>query len=202
MSKNPPALAGGEVKDTSWLTTSLPTAAVVVGKAVGIYAALVVLTRLAGLRSFSKMPSFDFAITVAFGSVLASAVLTREPPLAQSAVALAALFAIQYVLSFLRARIDGVTRTVDNAPLLVMAGPDILRGNLRAAQMTEGDLYAKLREANVTQLEQVRAVVMESTGDVSVLHADEGEPDLDADLLHGVRDTDRFRTSDDPPASR
>ena len=181
---------------------SLPTAAVVVGKAVGIYAALVVLSRLAGLRSFSKMSSFDFAITVAFGSVLASAVLTREPPLAQSAVALATLFAIQYAVSFLRARIDGVTRTVDNAPLLVMAGPDILRDNLREAQMTEGDLYAKLREANVTQLEQVRAVVMESTGDVSVLHADEDAPALDTDLLHGVRDADRFRTSDHPPASR
>jgi uncharacterized membrane protein YcaP (DUF421 family) len=82
-----------------------------------------------------------------------------------------------------------------------MAGSDILRDNLRAAQMTEGDLYAKLREANVTQLEQVRAVVMESTGDVSVLHADEGDPDLDADLLHGVRDADRFRNSGPPSGS-
>jgi uncharacterized membrane protein YcaP (DUF421 family) len=189
------------VMDVSWITVSLPTAAVVVGKAVGIYAALVLLTRLAGLRSFSKMSSFDFAITVAFGSVLASAVLTREPPLAQSAVALATLFAIQYAVSSLRARYDGVTRTVDNAPLLVMAGSDILRDNLRAAQMTEGDLYAKLREANVTQLEQVRAVVMESTGDVSVLHADEGDPDLDADLLRGVRDADRLRNSGPPSGS-
>jgi uncharacterized membrane protein YcaP (DUF421 family) len=187
--------------DTSWITVSLPTATVVVGKAVGIYAALVLLTRLAGLRSFSKMSSFDFAITVAFGSILASAVLTREPPLAQSAVALATLFAIQYVVSYLRARRDSVSRTVDNAPLLVMAGSDILRDNLRAAQMTEGDLYAKLREANVTQLEQVRAVVMESTGDVSVLHADEGDRDLDADLLHGVRDADRFRNSGPPSGS-
>jgi len=182
--------------DWSWIAAPLPESAMVIAKAVGIYIALVVLTRMAGLRSFSKMSSFDFAITVAFGSVLASTILTKSPPLGQSIVALAALFAIQYAVSFLRARVDGVTRTVDNAPLLVMAGSDILHDNLRAAQMTEGDLYAKLREANVTQLQQVRAVVMESTGDVSVLHADEEAAALEPELLHGVRDAAHLHDRD------
>jgi len=67
---------------------------------------------------------------------------------------------------------------------------------LRAVRMTEDDLYAKLREANVTRWDQVRAVVMESTGDVSVLHADPEAPPLEAGLLHGVRQADQF-----PPSS-
>ncbi|MFB6098832.1 MAG: YetF domain-containing protein [Salinibacter sp.] len=52
-----------------------------------------------------------------------------------------------------------------------MDGPEVLSDNLCRANMTEADLRAKLREANVTRLAQVRAVVMGSTGDVSVLHA-------------------------------
>jgi len=73
----------------------------------------------------------------------------------------------------------GVLTVIDNQPLLLMDGPKVRSDNLRRANMTEADLRAKLREANVTQLEQVQAVVMESTGDVSVLHGppDAGSPD-------------------------
>ncbi|MFB6230366.1 MAG: YetF domain-containing protein, partial [Salinibacter sp.] len=53
--------------------------------------------------------------------------------------------------------------------LLFLDGPEVLSDNLRPRNMTEADLRAKLHEANVTRLEQVRAVVMESTGDVPVL---------------------------------
>jgi len=178
--------------DWAWITTSLPAAWMVIVKAIGIYTALVLFTRMAGLRSFSKMSSFDFAITVAFGSILASALLTKNPPLLQSVVGLAVLFALQSVVSRLRIRFDAVAGAVDNAPLLIMAGSEILRDNLQAAHMTEDDLYAKLREANVTRWEQVRAVVMESTGDVSVLHAEPSDPPIDVDLLHGVRHAERL----------
>jgi uncharacterized membrane protein YcaP (DUF421 family) len=178
--------------DWSWFSTSFSTSLMVVPKAVGIYLALIGFTRLAGLRSFSKMSSFDFAVTVAFGSLLASTVLTNTPPLAQSIVALATLFLIQYVVGLLRVHSSFMVKAVDNVPSLVMAGPDILHENMRKVRMTEDDLYAKLREANVTRFEQVRAVVVESTGDVSVLHADPEEAPLDTELLRNVKGADQL----------
>jgi len=87
------------------------------------------------------------------------------------AVALGALFGRQFVVGNLRNRIPGVTPLFDNSPLLLMDGPEAIPGNLRRANMTAAHLRAKLREANVTQLAQVRLVVMKSPGDVSVLHA-------------------------------
>jgi uncharacterized membrane protein YcaP (DUF421 family) len=80
---------------------------------------------------------------------------------------------------------------VDNRPLLLMDGPEVLPDNLRRASMTEAVLRAKLREANVTRLAQVRAVVMESTGDVSVLHAPPDAPAIDGAWLPGVSRNDR-----------
>jgi uncharacterized membrane protein YcaP (DUF421 family) len=50
----------------------------------------------------------------------------------------------------------------------------------------EADLRAKLREANVARFEQVRAVVMESTGDVTVLHDSPEVPPIDDALLADV----------------
>ena len=50
--------------------------------------------------------------------------------------------------------------------------------------MTEDDVRAKLREANVAGYDEVRAVVLETTGSVSVL---DGAREIDHDLLRGVR---------------
>ena len=57
---------------------------------------------------------------------------------------------------------------------------------MRRARVTKADVIGKLREANVLRLEEVRAVILEVTGDISVLHGDpdEGVDDL---LLEGVR---------------
>lgn len=181
-----------------WIGASPGELAWVAISAVGMYAAVVLLTRLAGLRSFSKISSFDFAVTVAIGSVLASAILAPDPPLARAVAALAALYAIQISVAAIRSRWDIAGRAVDNRPLLLMAGSRVLEENLRTAKLTPGDLRAKLREANVLSLEEVRAVVMESTGDVSVLH---GPPDgaaLDPGLLEGVRDVETLAARDGP----
>lgn len=171
----------------SWFATAWGTLALVLASGLGIYVSLVVLTRLGGLRSFSKLSAFDFAITVAIGSILATVMIAESPPLAQGVMALVTLYGIQIGVAVLRHRSDRVAAWIDNEPLLVMDHDEILEENLRKGKMTRDDLYAKLREANVLRLEEVRAVVMESTGDVSVLHADADGPEPDPELLAGVR---------------
>ena len=149
-----------------------------------LLATVVALTRLIGLRSFSKMSAYDFAITVAFGSVLAGTVLSPGISLGEGMLAFAALFVVQWLVGEARIRWDMVEDAADNAPLLLMRDGEILHGNLRAARVTEADLMGKLREANALRLSDVHAVVFETTGDVSVLH---GEGPVDDALLRGVR---------------
>ena len=58
---------------------------------------------------------------------------------------------------------------------------------MRRAHVTRDDVRAKLREANVLDYSQIRAVVFETTGDVSVLHTDQADRELASDLLADVR---------------
>jgi uncharacterized membrane protein YcaP (DUF421 family) len=176
-----------------WLWVSEPAVVAIAFTALGIYLAVILLTRLQGLRTFSKMSSFDFAITVAIGSVIASTVVLESVSLMKGAVALAALYTVQFTAATLRQRFDWFGHVQDNEALLLMAGSRVLDANLREAQMTRRDLRSKLREANVIHEGQVRAVVMETTGDVSVLHTAPDGPDLDPALLSGVRDADHLR---------
>lgn len=147
-------------------------------------AAVIFVVRLAGLRSFAKMSSFDFAVTVACGSILASIVLTQGTSFVHGLVALAALLLAQVLVALGRMFVPPFKRAVDNTPLLLMDGPNVLDDNLRAGRVTRDDLVAKLREANVLDFQDVRAVVLETTGDMSVLH---GKGTLAPDVMEGVR---------------
>lgn len=170
----------------NYFDASFHTLLVICINAVGIYIAVIVFTRIAGKRSFSKMSSFDFAMTVAIGSILASTVLSSSIGLLHGIVGLAAVYVLQISAAFFR-RFNSFSNLIDNKPLLLMDGATILQQNLKKARVTNDDLRAKLREANVINLSQVRAVVFETTGDISVLHAADQDKNLDDWLLKDVQ---------------
>lgn len=156
----------------------------------GAYAALIILTRIAGLRSFSKMSGFDFAITVAIGSIFASIVMGKPVSLVQGIVVLTLLYGFQIGFAYLRSRFDWLPKIMDNTPRLIMIGKDIQYDQLRKAKMSEGDLMAKLREANVGNLDTIQIVVAETTGDVSVLHHQENP--LSPEIYRNIHGGDRL----------
>ncbi len=149
--------------------------------------AIILLSRVHGLRSFSKMSGFDFAITVSIGSVLAGAVTTLGTSFGHFLAALVALFGVQMILAYMRARNDTVQNALDNVPLLVMENGKTIPENLTKAGMTLADLRYKLREANAFDLAKVHAVVVETTGSVSVLQGDPDGPKPHPDVMKDVR---------------
>ena len=144
---------------------------------------VVLLVRVVGLRSFSKMTSFDFVMTVAMGSLVAGAAQASDwLQFGQAMAAMAGLFATQYGVARWRKRSDGFENAISNNPTILMRDGRIIDAALEATRVSRADLMAKLREANVLALEDVRAVVLENTGDISVLHGDRLEQRLIDDM--------------------
>lgn len=167
----------------------------VVPSAFVMYATVLFFARWAGVRSFAQMSNFDIAITIAIGSTVATTVVGDKRMLAQGIVALASLYAIQLVVSKLRHRSRKVEKTVDNRPILLMSsGGRMLERNMRVARITADDLRSVLRRANVQDLACVRAVVMEGTGEVHVLHGQDTNQQPDPWIVQGVRNYE----ADDP----
>lgn len=132
---------------------------------------VVMLVRVNGLRSFSKMTNFDFVMTVAVGSLLAGASQsTTWRAFAQTLSAMATLFLVQYLSARLRKASNTFATLVQNTPVVLMRDGVIIHEALASTRVAQDDLIAKLREANVLDLSQVRAAILETTGDVSVLH--------------------------------
>lgn len=153
-----------------------------------IFVVIVLLTRIIGLRSFAKFTAYDFAFTVAIGSIISST-LTSSTSLAHGAIAIGGLLILTYIFSTLQRKFAKLNQLISNEPLLLMKGEEILYDNLKYARIHKSQLIAKLREANVLNYCQVHAVVLESTGDISVLHMSDSDSNarFDKDLLEGVR---------------
>lgn len=145
---------------------------------------IVILIRLNGLRSLSKMTNFDFVMTVALGSLLAGAAQASDwQGFAQSMVAMAGLFLVQFAAARLRKSSRAVEDAMQNEPVFLMRDGAFCERAMESTRVARSDLVAKLREANVLHLSEVRAAVLETTGDVSVLHGDH----LDEVLIENVK---------------
>ena len=169
-----------------WLISDWKSISKILITTILLFSLLIVWVRISGLRSFAKMSSIDFASTIAIGSVLASTILSESPSLIQGGMTVAFILLFQNIFSMLTLKFDWFDNLVSNKPLLLMDGETILYKNLKATHLSEDDLMAKLREANIIEMSEVKAVIMETTGDISVLHTDKLKT-VDDKLLKKVR---------------
>lgn len=152
-----------------------------------VFIGIIILTRIIGLRSFAKFTAYDFAFTVAIGSIISST-LTSSTTIVHGLVAIGGLLALTYLFSILQKKSKKLNQLISNDPIVLMEGNQILHENLKSARIHEDQLIAKLREANVLNFDQVCMVVLECTGAISVLHKPSSGDDSfnEKDLLQGV----------------
>lgn len=133
------------------------------------YCFLVILLRVSGKRTLAKMNVFDWVVTVALGSTLATILVNQDVTLAQGALALALLIGMQFVVTWSGVRAKWVRSAVSGEPSLLLYDGSFLPEALKRERVNEDDVYAAVRSSGIAALDQVRAVVLETDGSFSVL---------------------------------
>lgn|SRR5690606_911850 len=146
--------------------------------AVGLfsYGALVVILRLSGKRSLAKFNIFDFVVTVALGSVLATILLSSEVSLSEGVLAFVILTMLQWIVSSLSLRARWFKALIRSDPRLVFRDGSFLEQAMREERLTHGDIEAAIRQKGRGGLTDIAAVVLETDGELSVIaKASEGD---------------------------
>lgn len=133
------------------------------------YVALIVLLRISGKRTLSKMNAFDLIVTVALGSTLGSLLLSKDVPLAQGILAFAVLIGLQLVATWSSVRSARFRDLIKSRPTLLLRGGELSRGAMVHERVTEDEVRAAVREHGIDALEDVGAVVLETAGELSVI---------------------------------
>lgn len=133
------------------------------------YVALIALLLVSGKRTLSKMNAFDFVITVAIGSTLATILLSRDVALFEGILALALLIALQFVITWLSVRFGAFKHLVKAEPRLLYHRGHFLRSAMKKERITEEEIRQAVRTHGMAALEQAEAVVLETDGNFSVI---------------------------------
>jgi len=169
----------------------MPDTILLLLRLLALFTAVFIYTRIAGLRTFAKMSSVDFASTIAIGSLIASAILTPKN-FVPGLIAIAGIIALTLLVSKLQRRSETFQEITTNDPVILMKDGVMKEENLKSTGVSRSDVLAKLRESNTLRMSDVRYVIFETTGDVSVLHTGDPELDVDMDILEDVPEADGF----------
>lgn len=149
------------------------------------YLALVLILRVSGKRTLAKMNAFDFVVTVALGSTLATTILAPNTALLEGVAALALLIGLQYVISWLSVRTTWFERLVKSEPTLIFYQGEFIEGALARQRVTTAEVRSAIRKSGIPGLDGVDAVVLETDGTFTVIERlPEGDPH---DALANVR---------------
>jgi uncharacterized membrane protein YcaP (DUF421 family) len=132
------------------------------------YPLMLVMLRISGHRTLSKMNAFDLVVTVALGSTLASAITSSDVSLAQGLLAFALLISMQVIVAWLAKRSSRMEWLFTGEPVLLYHDQKFLWGAMRRARITKEELCAGMREEGASSLDQVNAIVLETNGKLSV----------------------------------
>ncbi len=133
------------------------------------YCAIIVLLRTSGKRTLAKWNAFDFVVTVAFGSILASASLSDTTSLAQGISAFAMLIGLQFIVTTASVRSRWLERLVKAQPVLLLYQGELRRDAMLKERVTEAEILAALRGADIAEPREAAAVVLETDGTMSVI---------------------------------
>ncbi|MGM0844752.1 MAG: DUF421 domain-containing protein [Bacillota bacterium] len=148
------------------------------------YISLIVLLRISGKRTLSKLNAFDLVITVAMGSTLSAILLDKNITWAQGTTAFFMLIALQYVIAKLAVHIDWFDKIIKSEPQVLYQDGDFKDKPMKKERVPKKAIFQAARSQGIASMKQIDTVVLESDGSISIIKNSDKQ---DKDTLEKVK---------------
>lgn len=133
------------------------------------YLLIVLVLRVSGKRTLSKMNSFDFIVTVALGSVLANILTSQDVALVDGILSFSLLVFLQFFATWLSVRSDLFSSIMKSSPKLLYYDGRYDAFAMKKERIPKEEILQAIRSNGYANLEDVAAVVLETDGTFSVI---------------------------------
>jgi uncharacterized membrane protein YcaP (DUF421 family) len=139
-------------------------------RAAAIYFVLLIVFRLAGMRTVAEITIFDFVLLLIIGEATQQAILGDDFSVVNAVLVIASLLTIDIVLSLIKRRSRLIGKFIDGEPMIIVEHGQILQGRISKARVSEGDIMEAARNAQgLERLDQIKFAILEKNGHISVI---------------------------------
>ncbi len=137
------------------------------------YLGLVIMLRFSGKRTLAQLNAFDFVVTVAFGSTLATIILSKDTTLVEGLVALGLLVLLQFLVAWSYTRVKFINKLVKSEPTLLFYQGTFKTEAIQKSRLEKEELLQAARSQGILSLQQIEAIVLETNGKLSIIKTSE-----------------------------
>ena len=140
-----------------------------------VYVLVILYIRIFGKRSTSQMNNFDWIVTVAMGSLVASTIVLENVGIVDGAVGILMLMLLQYLLTKAMLGSKTVRKLARSTPQLLLYEGKYLLDNMKNERILKPEILASIREQGFKNIDQVYAVILETDATFSVIPTENDE---------------------------
>ncbi|MEA2250740.1 MAG: hypothetical protein QOI62_2117 [Solirubrobacteraceae bacterium] len=144
----------------------------VVLRTIFVFFLILLVTRAVGRRELSSMEPFDLILLVVIGDLVQQGVTQSDYSLTGSTLVIATIAVLTVTTAYLSFRFRRLRPLLEGEPILLVADGRVMERNLRRQRMTQQELAAEARLAQVGSLDDVRYAVLETNGHISFVTRD------------------------------
>lgn len=133
------------------------------------YVLLILLVRIFGKRSTSKMNNFDWIVTVAVGSVLASMAVLKDVTVSDGLLAISLLLGCQFLITTATSRWAWARKMLLSPPTTLYEDGEFDNYELRKQRVSRREIHSAIRENGMTSLDEVELVTLEPDAEIAVI---------------------------------
>lgn len=161
----------GDALQMLWNDLFVPGTSIIekIIRPIAVYAFLVVMLRLGGLREIAQMNAFDLVVLLTISNAVQNAIIGDDNSLLGGFIGGATLvFTNLLVVRFLYHH-PKLERLVEGEPVLLVKDGRLLHKNLERELITEEELAAAVRRQGIERIEDCAEVILETSGAISVV---------------------------------
>jgi uncharacterized membrane protein YcaP (DUF421 family) len=134
-----------------------------------VYVLILVVTRASGRRELGQMAPSDFILLIVVGDLVQQGVTQSDQSLTGTFVVIATLTLLTVGTGYLSFRFRGLRPLLEGDPIVLIAEGEIQERALHRQRITDDELAAEARQAQIGSLADVRYAILESGGQISFI---------------------------------
>jgi uncharacterized membrane protein YcaP (DUF421 family) len=137
-----------------------------------VYLFLLVVFRVMGKRQLGQMTAFDLIVLLIISELVQNAMIGDDDSVTGGLISVTTLVCVNAAVAWATYRFKTAERLVEHAPTILVRHGRVLWDNVRREHMTPAEFRSALRRNGVVSLHQVRFVLLEEDGHLSVIRKD------------------------------